>query len=206
MREQMEYGDFLELAKCSIQERIYVGKGSFSTYEENVESYKSNHSEIIDQYGITESELFVMFMMITKNYDEIQQQFFSSGRSTPFTKECARQYDSFLSKIPVSSSPTHYRLEQYYKVGDFEKLWKFGQCFVCRHYLTVSSSYFIFEKMGDGVKLYINRPIIDKDSKAHEVFKIFNGTNENQINFERNTRFQIDGIDKIKKTVILTEL
>lgn len=202
----MDYKDFLELAKKSIAEGIHVGEGSFESYKEYVESYKSNHSEIIDQYDFTESELFVMFMMITKNYDEIQQQFFSSRKSTPFTKECACQYDSFLNKVPVSVSPVHYRLERYYKIADFERMWKFSQTFECHHYLTASSSSSIFEKMGDGVKLYINRPIIDKDSRAHEVFKIFNGTNENQVNYERNARFQINRVDRSNRIVILTEL
>ena len=62
----MEYSDFLKLATSSIKGRIYVGQDSFSTYKEYV--YK-----IIVQYNLTESELFVMFMMLTKNYDEIQQ-------------------------------------------------------------------------------------------------------------------------------------
>lgn len=202
----MEYKEFIELAEKSIQGRIYVGEGSFQTYMDAVESFKYNHSDIMNQYGLTESEIFVMFMMMIKNYDEIQQQFFSLGRSTPFTEECKRQYDSFLSKVPVSSSSRHYRLERYYKVGDFEKLWKFRQTFVCHHYLTASSSSAIFDKLGDGVRMYINRPIIDKDSKAHEVFKIYNDTNENQVNYERNTRFQIDSVDKQNRVVVLTEL
>lgn len=202
----MEYKEFLELAENSIQERIYVGDGSFQTYVNAVESFKSNHSEIIDRYDLTESELFVMFMMLTKNYDEIQQQFFPLGKVTSFAKECVRQYDSFLNKVPVSVGPVHYRVDRYYKICDFERMWKLRQTFVCHHYLTVSSSSAIFDKLGDGVKLYINRPIIDKDSKAHKIYEIYNGNGENQVNFERNTRFQIDNVDKLKKVVVLTEL
>lgn len=200
----MEYGAFLELARSSIQECIYVGNGSFETYRENVETFKSEHPDIIKQYGLTESELFVMFMMLIKNFGEIQQCA-SSGRGTLFTQECVRQYDSFLSKIPVTTNSTFYRLERYYNVGDFDKIRKTGKNFVCQHYLTVSSSSSIFKKMGDGVKLYINKRLIG-NSKAHDVFKIYNQTGENQINFERGTKFQIDSVDKKNNTVILTEL
>ena len=63
----MVYNDFLKLAKSSIQERIYVGEGSFETYRENVETFKTEHPDIIDQNELTESELFVMFMMLIKN-------------------------------------------------------------------------------------------------------------------------------------------
>ena len=63
----MVYNDFLKLAKSSIQERIYVGEGSLETYRENVETFKTEHPDIIDQNELTESELFVMFMMLTKN-------------------------------------------------------------------------------------------------------------------------------------------
>ena len=202
----MKYCDFLDLAKHSIQERIHVEKGSFETYRENVDLFKSEHFDIMKQYGLTDSELFVMFMMLIKNYDEIQQQFFPLGKASQFANECMLQYDSFLSKIPVPISPTHYRLERYYKIGDFERMWKTGQNFVCRHYLTASSSHSIFTKFGEGIQLYINRPLINKKSKAHEVFKIFNDTSENQISYERNTKFQIDNIDKNNKTIILTEL
>ena len=69
----MEYNDFLDLAEKSMKERIYVGQSSFSTYKEYVDKFKNEHPEIIAQYDLTESELFVMFMMLTKNYDEIQQ-------------------------------------------------------------------------------------------------------------------------------------
>ena len=203
---KMDYIDFLELAECSIQERIHVGNGSFETYRVDVETFKSEHPDIIEQYGLTESELFVMFMMLIKNYDEIQQQFFPLGISSQFAKECMFQYDSFLSKIPVSTNLTHYRLERYYKISDFERMRKAGQNFVCHHYLTASSSCAIFKKLGDGLKLYINRPLVDKESKAHEVYKIFNDSRENQINYERDTKFQIDNVDKNTKTIILTEL
>lgn len=202
----MVYNDFLKLAKSSIQERIYVGEGSLETYRENVETFKTEHPDIIDQNELTESELFVMFMMLYKNYDEIQQQFFPLGKMSSFSKECINQYDSFLRKVPVSTNLIHYRLERYYKIGDFEKIMKQGQNFVCHHYLTASSSRTIFEKLGDGVKLYINRPIIDKKSKAHEVFKVYNDTKENQVNYERNTSFQINRVDKQNRVVELTEL
>ena len=83
----MEYSAFLELARSSIQGSIYVGNGSYDTYRENVETFKTEHPDIIEQYGLTESELFVMFMMLIKNYDEIQQCA-SSGNGTQFAKEC----------------------------------------------------------------------------------------------------------------------
>lgn len=201
----MDYNDFLKLAKCSIQERIHVGNGSLGTYIDNVEHFKLDHSDIKKQYGLTDSELFVMFMMLIKNYDEVQQCALTA-KGTSFTKECVRLYDSFLSKIPVSTNPIHYRFERYYKISDFEKMSKNGQNFVCQHYLTASSSYTIFKNYGDGVKLYINRPLVDKKPKAHAVFKVYNDTGENQINYERNTTFQIDNVDKNYKTIILTEI
>ena len=63
---EMEYNDFLELAKGSIQDRIYVGQGSFPHTRERLK-VQNEHPDIIEQYELTESELFVMFMMLTKN-------------------------------------------------------------------------------------------------------------------------------------------
>ena len=114
----MEYKEFLELAKSSIKKRIYVGQGSFSSYMEYVGKFKNEYEGIIARYDLNESELFVMFMMLTKNFDEIQQCA-SSGKGSQFAKECVRLFDSFLSKVPRSKSDMFYRVDQYQRIENF---------------------------------------------------------------------------------------
>lgn len=196
----MEYKEFLDLAQRSIQNTIVTGSGSFETYREDVESFKAEHHDIIEQFGLMESELFVMFMMIIKNYDEIQQCA-SSGRGTSFAKECVRQYDSFLSKIPISTNSVFYRADKYTRIENFDK----RAFYICEHFLTASTSPFIFDNYSNCVKLIINKRIRG-NSKAHDVFRIFEVKGEKQVNFERNTKFQIDNIDKKNKEVVLTEI
>jgi len=196
----MVYNDFLKLAKSSIQERIYVGEGSLETYRENVETFKTEHPDIIDQNELTESELFVMFMMLTKNYDEIQQCA-SSGKGSQFAKECVRQFDSFLSKVPRSKSDMFYRVDQYQRIENFINT----SIYDCNHYLTVSTNSSVLENYQYGVKFVIHRRLIGK-TKAHDVFVVNNVNNEFQVNFERNTRFEVNSLDKKNKIVELTEL
>ncbi len=196
----MEYNDFLDLAEKSMKERIYVGQSSFSTYKEYVDKFKNEHPEIIAQYDLTESELFVMFMMLTKNYDEIQQCA-SSGKGSQFAKECVRQFDSFLSKVPRSKSDMFYRVDQYQRIENFINT----SIYDCNHYLTASTICPDFKNYQNEVKYVICRRLIGK-TKAHEVFKICNANNEFQVNFERNTKFEIDYVDKKDKTVRLKEL
>ena len=196
----MEYSAFLKLARSSIKERIYVRNGSFETYRENVETFKAEHPNIIEQYGLTESELFVMFMMLIKNYDEVQQ-YASSRRETKFAKECVRLYDSFLKKVPVSTSSVLFRVDKYQHIDNFVKM----SIYVCECYLTASTNQVVFNGFQNGIKFVINKRFAGT-TKAHEVFKIFNANDEFQVNFERNTRFRVDGIDKKDKVVFLTEL
>ena len=196
----MVYNDFLKLAKSSIQECISVGEGSFETYRENVETFKTEHPDIIDQKELTESELFVMFMMLTKNYDEIQQCA-SSGKGSQFAKECVRQFDSFLSKVPRSKSDMFYRVDQYQRIENFINT----SIYDCNHYLTVSTNNSVLENYQYGVKFVIHRRLIGK-TKAHDVFVVNNVNNEFQVNFERNTRFEVNSLDKKNKIVELTEL
>ena len=196
----MEYSDFLELARSSIQESIYVGNGSFGSYRENVETFKTEHPDIIDKYELTESELFFMFMMLTQNYDEIQQCA-SSGKGSQFAKECVRLYDSFLSKVPRSKSDMFYRVDQYQRIENFIN----NSTYDCNHYLTASTICPDFKNYQTEVKFVICRRLIG-ETKAHEVFKICNANNEFQVNFERNTKFEIDYVDKKDKTVRLKEL
>ena len=196
----MIYNDFLKLAKSSIQERIYVGEGSLETYRENVETFKTEHPDIIDQNELTESELFVMFMMLTKNYDEIQQCA-SSGKGSQFAKECVRQFDSFLNKVPRSKSDMFYRVDQFQRIENFINT----SIYDCNHYLTVSTNNSVLENYQYGVKFVIHRRLIGK-TKAHDVFVVNNVNNEFQVNFERNTRFEVNSLDKKNKIVELTEL
>ena len=196
----MVYNDFLKLAKSSIQERIYVGEGSFETYRENVETFKTKHPDIIDQNELTESELFVMFMMLTKNYDEIQQCA-SSGKGSQFAKECVRQFDSFLNKVPRSKSDMFYRVDQFQRIENFINT----SIYDCNHYLTVSTNNSVLENYQYGVKFVIHRRLIGR-TKAHDVFVVNNVNNEFQVNFERNTRFEVNSLDKKNKIVELTEL
>lgn len=196
----MEYNDFLDLAEKSMKERIYVGQSSFSTYKEYVDKFKNEHPEIIAQYDLTESELFVMFMMLTKNYDEIQQCA-SSGRGASFAKECVRQFDSFLSKVPRSNSYMFYRVDKNQRIENFIN----KSTYDCNHYLTASTICPDFKNYQNEVKFVICRRLIG-ETKAHEVFKICNANNEFQVNFERNTKFEIDYVDKNDKSVRLIEL
>ena len=196
----MEYNDFLDLAEKSMKERIYVGQSSFSTYKEYVDKFKNEHPEIIAQYDLTESELFVMFMMLTKNYDEIQQCA-SSGKGSQFAKECVRQFDSFLSKVPRSNSYMFYRVDKNQRIENFIN----KSTYDCNHYFTASTNYSILENYQHGVKFFIHRRLIGK-TKAHDVFVVNNVNNEFQVNFERNTRFEVNSLDKKNKIVELTEL
>lgn len=196
----MEYKEFLELAKSSIKKRIYVGQGSFSSYMEYVGKFKNEYEGIIARYDLNESELFVMFMMLTKNFDEIQQCA-SSGKGSQFAKECVRLFDSFLSKVPRSKSDMFYRVDQYQRIENFIN----NSTYDCNHYLTASTICPDFKNYQNEVKYVICRRLIGK-TKAHEVFKICNANNEFQVNFERNTKFEIDYVDKKDKTVRLKEL
>lgn len=197
----MEYEEFLALAKKYIQNRIWVGEDSFNTYKNCVETYKKDHLDVIEQYGLTDSELYVMFMMVTKNYSEIQKQFFLPFSTNAFTKECTSLFDAFLNKIPQSRNAVFYRVDEYQQIGNLDK-----QPFLyCNHYLTASTSPSIFAMRPNGIKFIINKRLIG-NSKAHEVFKIYNALNEYQVNFERNRKFRIDNVDKKDKSVYLTEL
>ena len=196
----MEYIEFLDLAQKNIKNAIITGNGFIETYKEYVETFKSEHPDIIDQNELTESELFVMFMMLTKNYDEIQQCA-SSGKGSQFAKECVRLFDSFLSKVPRSKSDMFYRVDQYQRIENFIN----NSTYDCNHYLTASTICPDFKNYQNEVKYVICRRLIGK-TKAHEVFKICNANNEFQVNFERNTKFEIDYVDKKDKTVRLKEL
>lgn len=197
----MKYEEFLVLAEGAIQPQIHVGESTFSYYKECVENFTKEQPDIIKQYNLTESELFVMFMMVIKNCVEIQEQFFSPEKSNAFTRECINVLDSFLAKTPRSTSHVFYRVDKSQRAENFvgKATFEFPQ------YLTASTNNTVFKNFQTGVKLIINKRAIG-ETKAREVFKICNVNNEFQVNFERNSRFRIDAIDRQNKTVELTEL
>ena len=196
----MDYNEFLDLAQKDIQNSIITGEGSFETYRVDVETFKSEHPDIMKQYGLTESELFVMFMMLIKNSDEIQQCA-SSGNGTPFAKECVRQYDSFLSKVPISDNAIFYGLDPSDRVENYVNISTFNY----KRYMIASTRQSIFDNLKNGVKYIINKRRIDK-TKAHEVMWWNDANNTKTICFERNTKFEVNRLDRINKLIELTEL
>lgn len=196
----MTYTDFWDLAQKNIHNTIVTGSGSFETYREYVETFKSEHSDIIEKYSLTESELFVMFMMLIMNIDEIQQCAFS-GNGTPFAKECVRQYDSFLSKAPISDSPLFYGLDTSERVENYVNI----STFKYKKYMIASTRQSIFDNFKNGVKYIINKRRIDK-TKAHKVMWWNDANNTKTICFERNTKFEVNRLDRINKLIELTEL
>lgn len=196
-----DYKEFLKLADKCIRNRINVGGGSFITYRNCVDAFKKGHLDVVEQYSLTDSELFVMFMMVMKNYSDIQEQFFPPYSTNAFARECAGLFDDFLKKIPISSNSEFYRRDGYCQIGNFSK----GGVYHCEHFLTASTSPTIFTQRPNGIKLIIKKRLIG-NSKAHEVFKIYNALNEYQVNFERNVRFRVDDVKRKDKSVFLTEL
>ena len=97
-----------------------------------------------------------------------------------------------MTQVPV---PTATRIENFEKRASY----------ICEHFLTASTSPSIFDKYQNCVKLIINKRIRGM-SKAHDVFRVFEVKGEKQVNFKRNTKFQINNIDKTNKIVELTEI
>lgn len=197
----MDYKEFLKLAEKCIRNRVIIGGGSFITYRNCVDTFKKEHLDVVEQYGLTDSELFVMFMMVMKNYSDIQEQFFPPYSTNAFARKCAGLFDDFLKKIPISSNSEFYRRDGYCRLGNFRK----GGVYYCEHFLTASITRSIFDKHTYGIKFVIIRRLIG-DSKSHEIFKIYNVYDEYQVNFERNTKFRVEDVDIKDKTVYLKEL
>lgn len=176
-----------------------VGGLSLEDYVKPVNKEYLKHKENCKDYNITKIEFFVYALMIGTFSREIQKPLARGDKPNKFIKECHKLFDSFLTKTPKTKHEIVCRKEQYAPLCSFEESYKSKKPILYQHYLTGSKDDFKHE-----LQLVIT-PLPNGITKAHDVYLFYNhgmesDNGEYQINFERNTSFIVDKIEKRNNT------
>lgn len=204
MEQDKDYNDFIVLGKRCYPKQDSRGITNFNCG--TVENTFPMKKEILENYGITKVEYFVLLMLEGFFSGDIQRPLVYGQAPNAFIKNCIANFDSLLVKTPQTSAGIIYRQDHYNSLEYYENLQKMGKLYVCPCFLTASTDDYDNSR---NVKLVIT-PKVNGETKAHDVYKIYNhgediqgALPENQINFERNTEFKITSIDKSKNIPVV---
>ena len=204
MEQEKEYNDFIALGRKYYSKQD--NRGITNSNSEVLANVYPKKKEILDGYGMSKCEFFVLIMMEGFFSEKIQLPLLYNRTSNEFIERCIFYFDSFLSKTPKTLSDVIYRQDNFNSVEFYEDLKKNGKHYICSSFLTASTDDYDNSR---NVKLIIT-PKVNGETKAHDVYLILNhGENikgaipEYQINFERNAEFEITRIDKNHKIPVV---
>lgn len=204
METDKEYNEFIKLGNLCYPKQDSRGITNFN--DKVLEHTFPKKKDLLNKYGITKSEYFVLLMLEGFFSGDVQRPLVYGKVLNDFIKKCIGNFDSLLVKTPKTSSLVIYRQDHYNSLDFYEKLQKEGMHYVCPCFLTASTDDYDNSR---NVKLLIT-PKVKDETIAHDVYKIINhgediqgALPENQINFERNAEFEITGIDKSKKIPVV---
>ena len=153
----------------------------FSKHDRNVDLQNS-----IEKFGLCESEALILlcFLGNLSQYfrDDIYVQF---GEVPEVAKEMNVILDSIISKAPQHREGLLYRFLNDYDKSDSNV----GDIIRIEHSLTTT-----IDDWRQDTDSYCITSLPEKMTKAHDLYKIYNHGNENQVNFERGSIFKVISI------------
>lgn len=159
-----------------------------------LEKVLSEKKDLMQQYGITDCELYVLLLLVGFHADAIQ---IVSENAKNFTEKCRFYLNSLLSKTPQTKSEELYRQEELYRI-DLKRMKYYqenGIPYTHPCYLTTSTDDYDNKDCK-----FIITPLKNGKTKGHDVFVIYNHGEqcpypENQVEFELGAKFMIDKIE-----------
>jgi len=174
----------------------------------HLEAYKNMPKELENKFRafeISKEEAFIVILFTGFSSTEFNNQL---SRKTLILNDLQRKvieyFDSILFKIPSFEGNLLYRMD---KVGDKAnaKKWyseRIGRIISIPWFLSTSTDNYDNTEI-----IWRIKPLHSNLTKAHSLYEIVNHGNENEVRYERNVCFKVEGcqFEKEKLFVDLTE-
>lgn len=179
--------------KTSEPDWLYVEGNGFSPTEEPLGFLRrgrfSQLSELAIQYhkrnGILSEVEWLILLCFMNDLSPYFRDDCYEGDVPDFVKEMQNVLDSVISKAPLFSGNTLYR----FLTLEDKKEFAIGDVFVPLHSLTTTTDNWQQE-----TDTYIVTPLPVSSTRAHSLYEIHNQKKEQQVNFERGTKFRVNEI------------
>lgn len=157
----------------------FLKNGKIQRYYDGIKGYIGNE----EKYELTEAERVVLRMFCGDMPCYFRDDYYH-GTVPEIAEELFKVLSSLVLKAPQSKSSL---LRRYCKPQDKTDFCE-GDIFTVAHCLTCTEDDW---KQEDSKNVYIIEPLKDGNTKAHNLYEIYNHYDEKQVNFTRGTSFKI---------------
>ena len=157
----------------------FLKDGKIQWYYDRIKGYIGNE----EKYELTEAERVILRMFCGDMSCYFRDDYYH-GTVPEIAEELFKVLSSLVLKAPQSKSSL---LRRYCKPQDKTDFCE-GDIFTVAHCLTCTEDNWEQE---DRKNVYIIEPLKDGNTKAHNLYEIYNHNDEKQVNFTRGTSFKI---------------
>lgn len=161
----------------------FLLKGMFEHF---ASSKPSQEMEIaIQSYNLTDVEVLILRSFLGNMSQYFRNDYFEIGEVPEVAKEMQKVLDSIIRKAPVHNGGVVYRF-----LNEYDKsVLKVGDIITIDHSLTTTT-----DDWNQDCNVYVVNPLSKELTSAHDLYKIINHGNENQVNFIKGTKFLVTAI------------
>lgn len=164
----------------------FLAQKPFTRFSKNMENEEIRTMK--ESYGLSDVEVVVLRCFLGNMSVYFREDTYIGFDSIP---EVAREMQLILDSV-ISKAPTHQEgtvLYRFLKEHDQHEF-NVGDIFQPSHSVTCTTN-----KWNQDEYTYIITPLSTEATKAHDLYKICNHGNENQVNFEKGTKFKVTKVE-----------
>lgn len=194
-KEHPNYGELFfdtsigEMSEQGINDRLnYLSDRIISKYNKIIKEPSEKELE----FGLSDAQRILLRLFLGKYSYIFRDDYYYEG-VTDFIQNLFDTLDDMVNKAPINADPILYRF-----CNDYDKCdMKVGDIINIPHNLTCTNYNWHQEKYNN---VYIISPLRNGKTRARNLFEMRNHGDEMQIDFLRNTRFQVEKIEQTPKT------
>jgi len=177
-----------ELSFYGINDRLkYLSDKKISSTCKLVEKKLGKESK----FGLSDAQIVILSLFHYTESHIFRDDYYNG--ITDFVQNLFDTLDDAINKAPINTDSKLYRFCNKYDKSDM----KVGDIITFPHNLTCTNYDWKQEKYKN---VYIITPLQDGKTRAHNVFEIFKHGDENQVDFLRNTKFEVLKIENTEGT------
>lgn len=163
----------------------FLSNGVISQYSEDVKKSIGNS----ERYNLTDAQKLMIYLFQGRHSMLFRDDYYREVNE--FIQNMMDTLESVIVKTPLNNDTTLYRYCTTYDRVDFKE----GEVVTFPYSLTCTNK----EWHKDG-NVYVIKPLHDGNTRAHNLFEIYNHGQENQVNFLRNTSFRVMQVKNVEGT------
>lgn len=194
-RKHSDYGEMFwdpeieEMSEIGINDQLnYLKDRIFSRTRDTIHEPLGRECDL----GLTDAQRVLLRLLYCQHSYIFRDDYYYEG-ITDFVSNLFDSLDDLVRKAPVNTDPILYRYCVEYDMSEMVV----GDVITIPHNLTCTNCEWGQEQTKN---VYVITPLSPQETKAHNLFEIYNHGDENQVDFLRGSRFIVERIEDTEGT------